>query len=34
MYAQRMQEMMEEQKQGAADPGDEEVVEAEFQTNH
>jgi len=34
MYAQRMQEMMEEQKQGAANPGDEEVVEAEFQTNH
>ena len=34
MYAQRMQQMVEEQKQGAADQGDEEVVEAEFQTNH
>jgi len=34
MYAQRMQEMMEEQKQGAAGSGDEEAVEAEFQTNH
>ena len=34
MYAQLMQEMMEEQKQGAADQVDEEVVEAEFQTNH
>ena len=34
MYAQRMQEMMEEQKQGAADQVDEEVVEAEFETNH
>lgn len=36
MYAQRMQQMMEEQQQGAADADqvDEEVVEAEFQTNH
>jgi preprotein translocase subunit SecB len=34
MYAQRMQQMMEEQKEGAADQGDEEVLEAEFQTNH
>jgi len=34
MYAQRMQQMMEEQKEGVADQGDEEVVEAEFQTNH
>jgi preprotein translocase subunit SecB len=34
MYAQRMQQVMEEQKQGAADQGSEEVVEAEFQTNH
>jgi len=36
MYAQRMQEMMEEREQGVADadPIDEEVVEAEFQTNH
>ena len=34
MYAQRMQEMMEEQKQDTADPGDKEVVEAEIQTNH
>jgi preprotein translocase subunit SecB len=34
MYAQRMQEMMQEQNQGDAAPVDEEVVEAEFQTNH
>ena len=34
MYAQRMQEMMQEQNQGDAVPVDEEVVEAEFQTNH
>jgi len=36
MYAQRMQEMMEEREQGVADADqvDEEVVEAEFQTNH
>ena len=38
MYAQRMQQMVEEQQQGAADADadqvDEEVVEAEFQTNH
>lgn len=34
MYAQRMQEMMQEQNQGDAAPADEEVVEAEFQTNH
>ena len=34
MYAQRMQEMMQEQNQGDAAPGDEGVVEAEFQTNH
>jgi preprotein translocase subunit SecB len=34
MYAQRMQQVMEEQKQGAAVEGGEEVVEAEFQTNH
>ena len=36
MYAQRMQQMMEEQQQGAADADQvgEEVVEAEFQTNH
>lgn len=34
MYAQRMQEMMQEQNQGDASPVDEEVVDAEFQTNH
>jgi preprotein translocase subunit SecB len=38
MYAQRMQQMVEEQQQGVADADadqvDEEVVEAEFQTNH
>jgi preprotein translocase subunit SecB len=34
MYAQRMQQMMEEQQTGAADQGEEEEVEAEFQTNH
>jgi preprotein translocase subunit SecB len=34
MYAQRMQQMMEEQQTGAADQGEEEVVEAEFQANH
>ena len=34
MYAQRMQEMMQEQNQGDAAPVDEEVVEAEIQTNH
>ena len=34
MYAQRMQEMMQEQNQGDAAPVDGEVVEAEFQTNH
>ena len=34
MYAQRMQEMMQEQKQDATDQVEEEVVEAEFQTNH
>jgi preprotein translocase subunit SecB len=34
MYAQRMQQMMEEQQTGAADQGEKEVVEAEFQANH
>ena len=34
MYAQRMQEMMQEQNQGDAAPADDEIVEAEFQTNH
>ena len=34
MYAQRMQEMMQEQNQDDAAPADDEIVEAEFQTNH
>ena len=33
LYAQRMQQLVEEQNQGAAVPGDDEVVEAEFSSN-